>query len=41
MLYFNSFCNSPTLVEKLFDRGIYFPGTIGGDQKKYGYYEKR
>ena len=38
---FSNFCNSPTLVEKLFDRGRYCLGTVGSDRKKYCYYEKK
>ena len=32
MLYFDNFFNSPTLVEKLFDLGIYCFGTIRSDR---------
>ena len=28
MLYFDNFCNSPTLVQKLFDKGIYCLSTV-------------
>ena len=28
MLYFENFFNSPTLVEELFDRGMYCLGTV-------------
>ena len=28
LLYFDNFFNSPTLVEKLFDKGIYYLGTV-------------
>ena len=31
--YFDNFFNSPTLVEKLFDKGIYCFGTVRSDQK--------
>ena len=41
VLYFSNFCNSPTLVEKLFDRGIYCLGAVGSDRKKFCYYEKK
>ena len=33
MLYFDNVFNSPTFFEKLFDREIYFPGTVRSDQK--------
>ena len=33
MLYFDNFCNSPTLVEKIFDKGIYCLGTVRSDRK--------
>ena len=33
MLYFDNFFNSPTLFEKLFDKGIYCLGTIRSEQK--------
>ena len=33
MLYFDNFFNSPTLVDKLFDRGIYCLGTVRSDRK--------
>ena len=33
MLYFDNSFNSPTLVEKLFNRGIYSLGTVRSDQK--------
>ena len=33
MLYFDNYFNSPTLVEKLFDIGIYSLATVRSDQK--------
>ena len=33
ILYFDNFFNSQTLVEKLFDRGIYCLGTVENDKK--------
>ena len=33
MLYFDNFFNSPTLIGKLFDRGVYCHGTVQSDQK--------
>ena len=41
VLYFSNFYNSPTLVEKLFNRGIYCLGTVGKKKKKFCYYEKK
>ena len=33
IFYFDNFVNSPTLVEKLFDRGIYCLGTVRNNGK--------
>ena len=40
MLYFENLFKSPTLVEKLFDRGIKCPWYSSKWLEKYGYYEK-
>ena len=40
MLYFHNFFNSPTLVEKLFDRGIYCYGTVSSDRKNMAIMKK-
>ena len=40
MLYFHNFFNSPTLVEKLFDRGIYCVGTVRSDRKNMAIMKK-
>ena len=40
MLYFDNFFNFPTLVEKLFDRGIYCLGAVRSDQKNMAIMKK-
>ena len=40
MLYFDNFFNSPTLVEKLFDKGIYCLGTVRSDRKNIAVMKK-
>ena len=40
MLYFDNFFNSPTLVEKLFNRGIYCLGTVQSDWKNMAIMKK-
>ena len=40
MLYFDNFFNSPTLVEKHFDRGIYCLGTVQSDWKNMAIMKK-
>ena len=40
MLYFDNFFNSPTLVEKLFSRGIYCLGTVQSDWKNMSIMKK-
>ena len=40
MLYFDNFSNSPTLVEKPFDRGIYCLGTVRSDRKNMAIMKK-
>ena len=40
MLYFDNFFNSLTLVEKLFDRGIYCLGTVQSDLKNMAIMKK-
>ena len=40
MLYFDNFFNSPTLVEKLFDKGIYCLGTVRSDRKNMAVMKK-
>ena len=40
MLDFDNFFNSPTLVEKLFNRGIYCLGTVQSDWKNMAIMKK-
>ena len=40
MLYFDNFFNSPTLIEKFFDKGIYCLGTVGSDRKNMAVMKK-
>ena len=40
MLYFDNFLNSPKLVEKLLDRGIYCLGTVRSDRKNMAIMKK-
>ena len=40
MLYFDNFFNSPTLVEKVFNRGIYCLGTVRSEQKNMAIMKK-
>ena len=39
-LYFDHFFNSPTLLAKLFDKGIYCIGTVGTDRKNMAVMKK-
>ena len=40
MLYFENLFKSPTLVEKLFDRGIKYLGTVRSDWKNMAIMKK-
>ena len=40
MLYFDNFFNSPILVAKLFNKGIYCLGTVGSDRKNMAVMKK-
>ena len=39
-IYFDNFFNSPTLVDKLFDKGVYCIGTVRTDRKNMAVLKK-